>query len=235
MTRTNTEEVNHFETMANQWWDENGPAKPLHKLNPTRLRYIQAQISDHFQKDSLEGLKILDVGCGGGLVCEPLSQLGAKVTGIDAGEQAIETAKAHAAENGLDITYKCETSDNHKGKYDVILALEIIEHLDDIEGFIESLKSLLKKDGIIIFSTLNRTPKSFALGIVAVEYIMRWVPRGTHDWKKFVKPSELATHAKKQGLHVQDITALIYNPLTDQFSLSDTDIMVNYFMVVKAY
>lgn len=233
MTRTNADEIHHFETMADQWWDVDGPAKPLHKLNPTRIAYIKRQICAHFGTDMIEGKKILDVGCGGGLVCEPLAALGATVTGIDAGEKAIESAKAHAKDSGLNITYKCETSDTHKGKYDVILALEIVEHMDDVEAFIASLTKLLKKDGMLIFSTLNRTPKSFSLGIVAAEYIMRWLPRGTHDWKKFIKPSELAAYAKNNGLQVRDITGLIYNPLTDQFSLSEKDIAVNYFMVVQ--
>ena len=228
--KTNKDEIHNFEAMADRWWDEDGPSKPLHKLNPKRLAYIKNQICDHFDTDTIEGLKILDVGCGGGLVCEPLTRLGAKVTGIDAGEKAIETAKAHAELNGLDITYKCETSDNHTGQYDVILALEILEHLDDTPAFIASLKKLLKKDGMIIFSTLNRTPKSFALGIVAAEYILRWLPQGTHNWKKFIKPSELARDVKTNDMQVRDITGLIYNPLIDQFSLSNKDIAVNYFM-----
>ena len=230
MAKANKEEINNFEAMADKWWDENGPLKPLHKLNPTRIRYIKDQICKHYGRDDIEGMKILDVGCGGGLVCEPLTRLGADVTGIDAGAKAIETAKAHAELSSLDISYKCETSDNHTGQYDVILALEILEHLDDIPAFIESLSKLVKKDGLIIFSTLNRTPKSFALGIVAAEYILRWLPQGTHNWKKFIKPSELARDVKANNMQVKDITGLIYNPLTDQFSLSDKDIAVNYFL-----
>ncbi len=230
MIKTNAEEINHFESMADQWWDVNGVSKPLHKLNPTRIHYITRQIHNHFNRNDIKGLSILDVGCGGGLVCEPLAQLGAKVTGIDAGAKAIEVAKDHAELNNLDITYNCTTSDDHKGQYDVVLALEILEHLDDVEGFIASLKPLLKKDGLIIFSTLNRTPKSFALGIVAAEYILRWVPTGTHQWKKFIKPSELAKHIAANDMKVKDITGLIYNPFLDHFSLSKTDIDVNYFM-----
>lgn len=232
MVKANTEELQNFELMADQWWDENGPSKPLHKLNPTRISYITNQITTHFKKDSVNGLSILDIGCGGGLVCEPLCRLGATVTGIDAGEIAISTAKNHAEDNNLSITYKCETADAHNGQYDVILALEIIEHLDDLSLFVSQVKKLLKPDGIIIFSTLNRTPKSFALGIVAAEYILRWVPRGTHNWKKFIKPSELARVVKNNALQVQDITGLIYNPFTDQFTLSESDIDVNYFMSV---
>ena len=233
MTKANTEEIKNFESMADQWWDEDGPSKPLHKLNPTRIRYITSQIHTHFRKDTIEDLKILDVGCGGGLVCEPLCRLGADVTGIDAGHIAIDTAINHAVDNNLKITYKCETADKHEGQYDVILALEILEHLDDRDQFIADIKKLLKPKGMIIFSTLNRTPKSFALGIVAAEYIVRWVPRGTHNWKKFIKPSELARSVKNNALQVQDITGLIYNPFTDQFTLSQGDIDVNYFMSIS--
>ncbi len=223
-------EIEKFEHMADQWWDIKGPSKPLHKLNPTRLSYIKHQIRDHFPKKDMSKLSILDIGCGGGLVCEPLARTGAKVTGIDAGEKAIDVAKAHAKENGLDITYKCETSDAHNGQYDVVLALEIIEHVDAIEAFVQSAASHVKKGGLIIFSTLNRTPKSFAIGIIAAEYLLRWLPRGTHDWNKFVKPSELAEQLEKNGYDIQNISGLIYNPLLDQFSISNRDIEVNYFL-----
>ena len=234
----NQAELNNFESMASEWWDAEGSLKPLHKLNPTRISYIKRQICDHFDRDgdgydSLQGLKILDVGCGGGLVCEPLTRLGATVTGIDAGETAIQTAKDHADLKGLDITYQCETSDNHSGEYDVVLALEIIEHVEDVQAFVASLLPLMKTDGMIIFSTLNRTAKSYAMGIIAAEYILRWLPRGTHQWKKFIKPSELARHTAVHDLKVKDISGLIYNPLTDQFTISEKDIDVNYFMVCK--
>ena len=228
--KTNSEEIDDFEGIANEWWDEDGPLKPLHKLNPTRIAYIRERLCAHFKQESINGLKILDVGCGGGLVCEPLARLDAEVTGIDAGKKAINCAINHAVDNNLKITYKCETSENHTGQYDVILALEILEHLDDTSIFIDSLTNLLKKDGIIIFSTINRTPKSFALGIVTAEYVLNWVPRGTHNWRKFIKPSELANAIKDNGLKVDDIKGLIYNPLIDQFSMSNKDIAVNYFM-----
>ena len=234
MTISNAQEIHNFDAMANEWWDLNGKFKPLHKLNPTRIAYIERQVKSHFDRDNISELSILDVGCGGGLVCEPLARMGANVIGIDAGKKAIEVAKEHAKDNGLDITYHCELSHDHKGKYDVVLALEILEHLDDVEDFIASLKTLVKKDGLIIFSTLNRTPKSFALGIVAAEYILRWVPTGTHNWKKFIKPSELARMAQGQGMTVTDVTGLIYNPFLDHFSLSNEDVGVNYFMSVSA-
>jgi len=230
MKTANTHEIENFEKMADLWWDIDGPSKPLHKLNPTRIAYIKQSIQRHFAKDTISGLKILDIGCGGGLVCEPLARLGAIMTGIDAGQKAITVATNHATEKNLDITYKCETSDNHKGSYDVILALEVIEHVDNVPEFVASLKKLLKKNGVIIFSTLNRTPKSYALGIIAAEYILRWVPRGTHTWKKFIKPSELARLIESNNMSVMDITGLIYNPFLDHFSLSETDIDMNYFL-----
>lgn len=231
----NEHEVRSFEKIAGQWWDPKGALKPLHKLNPTRIAYIKRQICEYYDRDfqslnALKDLSILDVGCGGGLVCEPLTRLSANVTGIDAGQNAIDVAKAHAQQYALDITYECTTSDNHDSEYDVVLALEIIEHVADIPAFIESLIKLVKPGGLIIFSTLNRTAKSFALGIVAAEYVMRWVPRGTHDWKKFIKPSELAAHLRKHNLEATDITGLVYNPMADCFTLSDSDMAVNYFL-----
>lgn len=235
MSTVNDIEIDNFETIADQWWDANGPLKPLHKLNPTRLSYIKKQICAHFSRDyedftALKGLSILDVGCGGGLVCEPLARMGGNVTGIDAGEKAINVATNHAAESELDIAYKCETTSTHQGQYDVVLALEIIEHVEDVDAFVHELTKLVKKDGLIIFSTLNKTLKSFALGIVAAEYLLRWLPRGTHDWKKFIKPSQIAQNLKEHDFKPIDITGLIYNPLIDQFSLSATDVDMNYFL-----
>lgn len=187
MTTVNPKEIHNFENMANEWWDVNGKLKPLHKLNPTRIDYLKCQICTHFDRKNIKDLSVLDVGCGGGLVCEPLAQMGAQVTGIDAGKTAVKIAIEHAADSGLDITYKCETSTDHKGQYDVVLALEIIEHVDNVDDFVESVCKLVKPNGLIIFSTLNRTGKSFALGIVAAEYILRWLPQETHNWKKIRK------------------------------------------------
>lgn len=240
-TTKNAKEIANFNSFADEWWDENGPMKPLHRLNPTRIEYLKQQICHHFNIDSssdgpLKGLKILDIGCGGGIVCEPLARLGAKVTGIDAADKNIEVAKHHANERGLDITYKNQLSEDlaqQKTKYDVVLALEIVEHVDNLPLFLKSCANLLKKDGILIISTLNRNPKSFLLGIVAAEYILRWVPKGTHDWKKFLKPSEIADHLHPMGLQPSDVTGLVYNPLNKQFSLSKADLDVNYFMSFK--
>ena len=228
-------EIDQFAKDSAHWWDESGPFKPLHALNPVRMRYIKEQICTHFDRDAhdlkaLKGLSILDVGCGGGLVCEPAARMGANVTGADADAQAIEVAKAHAKQSKLKITYKHGAAETLKTKYDVVLALEIIEHVSDPALFVESVAQLVKQNGLVIFSTLNRTAKSYALGIVAAEYLLRWVPRGTHSWDKFVKPSELRRHAKKGSLTPYDVTGLVFNPLKNQFSLSNNDVAVNYFM-----
>lgn len=231
-------EIENFERVSDSWWDEDGPFKPLHKLSPTRMAYLREQIDAHYNlpSDHLKPytkLNILDIGCGGGLVCEPLARLGAKITGLDASSKNIETAISHASLSQLDIQYFPTTAEEwaEKGKtYDVVLALEIIEHVADPAFFIETCTKLLKPNGLIIFSTLNRTGKSFALGIVAAEYILKWLPQGTHNWKKFVKPSELAKSLRQLDFKVIDVTGMTYNPLSDQFSLSNNDIDVNYFI-----
>lgn len=241
-TTIDPEEIANFSAQAEEWWDENGAFKPLHKLNPVRLQYIRTQICQHFEKDALscdalKDISLLDIGCGGGLVAEPLARTGAVVTGIDASEENIKTAQAHAKASGIakkNLTYKAisaeELHSSSKKRYDVVTASEIVEHVADLDLFIASAAGLLKPGGLLIVSTLNRTPKSFALGIVAAEYILRWVPRGTHSWKKFVRPSELARGFRANNLTAEDLTGLVYNPLNDQFSLHDKDIAVNYFM-----
>jgi len=257
-------EIDHFAKDSARWWDEAGPFAPLHRLNPVRLSYIKSQICNHYERDvndlkALKGLSILDVGCGGGLVCEPLARMGGNVTGVDADGNAIDVAKDHAAQSGLKINYKAGAAEsflsplsprkrgsrggNKKiadqvrddgGGFDVVLALEIIEHVPDPALFVQNVMNLVKPGGLVIFSTLNRTPKSYALGIVAAEYILRWVPRGTHDWKKFVKPSELRGHIVQAGGTAHDITGLTFNPLKNDFQLSKTDIAVNYFISGKS-
>ncbi len=231
-------EIRHFSRDSAHWWDENGPFKPLHRANPTRMKYLKNQMCEHFSRDEkslsgLEGLKILDVGCGGGLVCEPLARLGAEVTGLDADENAINAAKTHAKLGGLSIDYRCMDAADLKERFDIVLALEIIEHVPSAQDFVTMIADKVATGGLVIFSTLNRTPKSYALGIVALEYVLRWVPRGTHDWKKFVKPSELASHARAVGLEPTNLSGLIYNPLKDSFALSDSDVGVNYFMTCR--
>ncbi len=234
-TSVKQQEIAHFTKDAPRWWDESGPFAPLHKLNPVRLGYIKSQICMHFNCDPnsftpLKGMNILDIGCGGGLVCEPVARLGGNITGIDADAAAIDVARDHAADSGLKIDYQVKAAEEIKKTYDVVLALEIVEHVTNVEDFVTSCAKLLKPGGLIIFSTLNRTPKSFALGIMAAEYILRWVPRGTHSWQKFVKPSELAKAARAAGIQPKDITGMVYNPLQGEFVLSNKDVDVNYFM-----
>lgn len=232
-------EIQAFSKDASRWWDEAGPFAPLHRLNPVRMGHIRRQICDHYglsQTDlkPFKGLSILDIGCGGGLACEPLARLGADITGIDADPVAIDIAREHAAQMGLDVTYKNDSAENLKGPFDAVLALEIIEHVSDTAAFVNHCARLLKPGGIVIFSTLNRTAKSYALGIVAAEYVLRWVPRGTHSWQKFLKPSELAALCRDAGIHPLDATGLVYSPLDKSFRLSKTDLGVNYFLTGKA-
>lgn len=235
-------EIEHFAKDSSQWWDEEGPFAPLHRMNPKRMEFIRDAIAEHFALDPqkskpLAKLKILDIGCGGGLICEPLARLGAKVTGIDADENAIAVAQEHAVAQGLEIGYECTTSENIPARcqksFDVVLALEIIEHVPDIGRFIASAAVLCKPGGLLVFSTLNRTAKSMALGIIAAEYILRWVPAGTHNWKKFVKPSELVRHFDRENLKSKHIKGLIYNPLKRSFEISDNDMDVNYFITAE--
>lgn len=233
------DEIGRFAKDAPQWWDESGPFAPLHRLNPARLGYIKSMLCTHYGRDvgglaSLHDLKVIDIGCGGGLIAEPLARLGADVTGIDGDAVAIAIAKTHAAGNNLDITYLATTTDQFlastKARFDVVLALEIVEHVTDINAFVDDCVDLCKPGGIIIFSTLNKTLKSLALGKIAAEYILRWVPAGTHDWKKFVRPSTLAAALRQSGATPQNVKGLVFNPLQNIFVLSDTDLDVNYFM-----
>jgi 2-polyprenyl-6-hydroxyphenyl methylase/3-demethylubiquinone-9 3-methyltransferase len=231
-------EVAQFDKLAGEWWDENGALRPLHKLNPARIGYLKAQICVQFRRDAesftpLTGLTLADIGCGGGLVTEPMCRLGATVTGVDAAKDNIKIAKQHAQSHGLDIDYQATTVEalaQKKQQFDVVLALEIIEHVSDPALFLESCAALVKKNGLLIVSTLNRTPKSFLLGIVAAEYILRWVPAGTHQWQKFRKPSEIALPLQSHGMTVGDISGLVYHPLIDQFRIDKNDLAVNYFL-----
>ncbi len=228
-------EIQRFSKISPQWWDENGPFKPLHQLNPTRIKYIRDCLLAHFQRDfskdkPFEGLSILDIGCGGGLVAEPLTRLGATVTGIDASEQAIEVAMAHATLMNLPITYYCTSAEDLSSKgqtFDVVLALEIVEHVADVAGFLTTCTKLVSPGGALILSTLNRTWKSYAVAILGAEYIMGLLPKGTHDWHKFLSPAELATHLRPLGFSFADLKGMSYTPLKDQWHLS-MDLNVNY-------
>lgn len=237
-TTVDPEEIIHFGKDSRHWWDENGPFAPLHRLNPARMGYLRDVIAHHYDRQTaslkpLQELSILDIGCGGGLVCEPLARMGAAVTGIDADRNAIDVATQHATASKLAIDYRVTSTDVLKGQYDVVLALEIVEHVASVDKFVDDCVGLCKPGGLLIFSTLNRTPKSFALGIVAAEYILRWVPAGTHNWRKFVRPAELAAALRQAGVLPQEIRGLRLNPLRQEFEIVENDVDVNYFMVAS--
>lgn len=231
-------EVAKFQAMAEEWWDPAGKFKPLHMLNPLRLEYIVTQIAAEFARDRsslrpLDGLRLLDIGCGGGLVSEPMARLGAQVTGADAAAENIEIARLHAEQSGLQIDYRATTAESllaEGGDYDVVLALEIVEHVADPADFIATCARLLRPGGLLIASTVNRTPQSFAAAIVGAEWIMRWLPRGTHDWRRFIRPDELAAMFEAAGAPVVDRAGMVFNPLGFRWSLSPRDLAVNYLM-----
>ncbi|HEX2448547.1 MAG TPA: bifunctional 2-polyprenyl-6-hydroxyphenol methylase/3-demethylubiquinol 3-O-methyltransferase UbiG [Methyloceanibacter sp.] len=236
-TRTlDREEVARFAKLAGEWWDANGPFKPLHRINPVRLTYIRDQLCRKFGRDkkaaaSLKGLSVLDIGCGGGLVAEPLARLGAKVTGIDPAPENIDAAKAHAAGMGLDIDYRAETAEALAASgaaFDAVLLLEVVEHVPDVPSFLKGVTPLVKPGGLTILSTINRTLKAYALAIVGAELILRWLPPGTHQWERLVRPEELQSALRGAGLSVTDMTGMVYHPLGDNWRLS-SDKDVNYF------
>jgi len=229
----NKKEIDKFSKLASEWWNPNGKFKPLHKFNPVRLSYIKESILKKFKKkninNSLKNLRVLDIGCGGGLLCEPLSRLGAKVVGIDASEKNIKIAKTHAKESNLKISYYCASPENfvHREKFDVILNMEIVEHVQDINLFLKESSKFLKKNGIMFIATLNKTLKSYIFAIVGAEYVLRWLPIGTHDWNMFVKPDELVKICKENSLRLDEILGVKYNVLSRDWYLSrDKD--VNY-------
>ena len=229
------DEIARFAAMAESWWDPNGDFRPLHRLNPVRLEFIRDHVARHFGRDPLgpepfKGLDVLDIGCGGGLLCEPMRRLGAAVTGIDAGQEAIEIAKAHAQQSGLDIDYhhrRPEELDAEKGRFDLVLNMEVVEHVADLEAFLAASAGLVKPGGAVVLSTLNRTLKALALAKIGAEYVLRWLPRGTHDWRKFVRPSELAAGLKSGGVDITDLKGMSYDPFGDEWRLS-RDLQVNY-------
>lgn len=234
-------EVGKFSAIAETWWDPDGPFRPLHALNPCRLDYVTRQIAAQSGKDlsvprPFDGLRILDIGCGGGLISEPMARLGAEVVGADASEENIAVARVHAAERGLAIDYRATTAEalaESGARFDAVLALEIVEHVSDPAGFLRACGTLVKPGGLALLSTLNRTAKSFALAIVGAEWVLGWLPRGTHDWNRFLTPGELSGLCIAAGLAPVDRTGMTYAPLADRWSLSENDLSVNYLLTAE--
>lgn len=234
------DEVARFAALADRWWDPDGPFRPLHKLSPVRIGLLRTRLLEHFSRpaDSLRplaGLRLIDIGCGGGLIAEPMARLGADVTAIDAAAEGVEAAKAHAAATGLTIDYRATTAETILAQgesFDIVLAMEVIEHVADPAAFVATCAALAKPGGFVAFATLNRTRQSFALGIVAAEYLLRWVPRGTHDWKKFIRPSELAGWLRRNGLVLDDLQGVGYDMARGEFH-PDRDTSVNYVMTAR--
>ncbi len=235
------DEIAKFTAMADDWWDPHGKFRPLHKFNPVRLRFIRETIDRHFQteaeaKKPFKGLTGLDIGCGGGLVSEPMARLGLNLTSVDAAEANIKTALVHAEQSRLEIDYRVGTAESllpeEAGRYDVIFNLEVVEHVAHPEAFLQNCAKLLAPGGIMFLATLNRTPKAFMLAIVGAEYVLRWLPRGTHEFNKFLKPSELSIPLTEAGLICDPAQGVSYNPLLDEWRLS-RDTQVNYMMTAK--
>lgn len=223
--------------MATEWWDPHGKFKPLHKFNPVRLDYIRGQMCSHFARDPkslkpFEGLRVLDIGCGGGLLCEPLARLGASVTGVDAAEKNVKTAASHADSQGIDVHYRHGTAEDvlaEGHQFDLVLNMEVVEHVADVPSFMTSCANLVRPGGLMIVATLNRTPKAYLLAIVGAEYVLRWLPAGTHEFEKFVKPEEIRAPLETAGMRIAGDTGVVFNPLADRWSLS-RDMSVNYMM-----
>jgi 2-polyprenyl-6-hydroxyphenyl methylase/3-demethylubiquinone-9 3-methyltransferase len=244
-TTIDQEEVARFSAIADEWWDTKGKFAPLHRLNPVRIGYVRDQILQYLRNSHgangtsatpLQNISLVDIGCGGGLLCEPMARLGANVTGVDASDTNITIARQHAKDAGLSIDYQATTAEALAAtgtQFDAVLALEIIEHVADTTLFYDALTTLVKPGGLLILSTLNRTAKSYALGIVGAEYVLRWVPRGTHSWRKFVRPSEMARAIIARGFTIRDTTGIRFSPKDWAFSLDPQDLDVNYLMVAQ--
>jgi 2-polyprenyl-6-hydroxyphenyl methylase/3-demethylubiquinone-9 3-methyltransferase len=232
-------EIDKFSRLSEVWWDPKGKMAPLHRINPLRLAFIRDAACRKFDRDALKpgclaGLRMLDIGCGAGLLCEPFARLGAQVVGVDPAVKNIEAAKIHADRSGLTVDYRCTVIEDMDAneKFDIVLAMEVVEHVADIGMFLDRCATLLAPGGMMVVSTLNRNWKSFALGIVAAEYVLRWLPRGTHQWDKFVTPDELAQHLQRNALTITDQSGVVFNPLADRWSLS-SDMDVNYMVVAE--
>lgn len=235
------DEVAFFAKIADTWWDPHGPFKPLHMLNPTRLAYIRREVSEHFDLETdatkpFKGLRLLDIGCGGGLISEPMCRLGADVVAVDASEKNIKTASVHAEAGGLEIDFRNTTAEalaDAGEQFDVIVNMEVIEHVADVDAYLAACRKLLKPEGIMLLSTINRTPKAYLFAIVGAERVMRWLPVGAHDWNKFITPEELADVSKKAGFAPTEATGFVFNMFAGKWRLSDSDVAVNYAMVAK--
>ena len=234
----NKKEIEKFSKMASEWWNPQGKFKPLHKFNPIRIKYIRDSAAKHFKIKSnnkpLKNLNILDIGCGGGLLSEPMNKLGASVTGIDASKTNISIAKIHSKKIKLKINYICASPENLKinKKFDIILNMEIVEHVEDVNYFINKSSQFLKKDGLMYVATLNKTLKSYLFAIIGAEYILRWLPIGTHEWDKFVEPSKLIEYGKKNSLKLEKLDGMVFNPIIDKWNISK-DSSVNYIIQFK--
>jgi 2-polyprenyl-6-hydroxyphenyl methylase/3-demethylubiquinone-9 3-methyltransferase len=233
-------EVERFSRHAANWWDAHGPMAALHKFNPVRLAYIRDNTAERFARDPkkldcLKGLRMLDIGCGGGILSEPLARLGAQMVGADPSQENIAVASAHAQESGVAVDYRTTTAEDLAAaaeRFDVVLAMEVVEHVTDVDAFVATCASMVKPGGLMIAATLNRTLKSFALAIVGAEYVLRWLPRGTHQWDKFVTPNELELAFERGGMQVTGERGVIYNPFADRWQLS-SDMDVNYMLVAE--
>lgn len=225
MTNVDQAEIAKFEALANRWWDKSGEFKPLHEINPLRCNYID-------ERSPVAGQKVLDVGCGGGILSEAMALRGAEVTGIDMGEAPLQVARLHGLESGARVDYRQMTAEQlaatDAGQYDIVVCMEMLEHVPDPASVIAACATLCKPAGHVYFSTINRNPKAYALAVVGAEYIMKFLPRGTHDYDKFIRPSELAGWIRQAHLHLEDITGLVYNPLTKTYRLNRNDVDVNY-------
>jgi len=233
-------EIERFSRLAADWWDPRGPMAPLHKFNPVRLAYIRDQAAARFDRnpkklDCLKGMRLLDIGCGGGILSEPLARLGAEVVGVDPSEENINAARAHAEDTRITVDYRATTAEELAAaneRFDVVLAMEVVEHVADLNAFVATCATMVKPAGLMIAATINRTLKSFALAIVGAEYVLRWLPRGTHQWAKFVTPVELESAIESNDLQVIGERGVIYNPFVDRWQLS-SDMDVNYMLVAQ--
>ena len=239
-TTINPEEIAKFAAMADEWWDPKGKFKPLHKFNPVRLGYVRDKVIAQFGKDStvrrpLEGVRILDIGCGGGLLSEPLARLGATMVGVDAGEKNIRIAELHARQSGLEIDYRATTAealDASGERFDAVLNMEVVEHVDNVPLYMKSCASLVNPGGLLFTATINRTPRAYALAIIGAERVLGWLPKGTHDFRKFLTPDEISALCARNGLKVIDKTGVVFHPLADEWRRS-RDLGVNYMVLAE--